>query len=496
MAIRRSRRAGPDIRLGPILFARGTQGDRWRVSAVFLLAGEADPPDLRAEGVGLAIPPRFLAGYPGETLWRYDFAVPRGPQEGRAGYGFDGEDRVWHFPVPGSAVPPRIAFAACGGCEDEAEIAAAGLSRNGLWGGLLGRHRAEPFHLLLLGGDQVYADGLWEAVPALVPAARLSESRRAEAAVPPELPDQLDRWYLETYRHAWSQPEVAAVLASLPILCMWDDHDIIDGWGSHDGAVQDSPLYQEVFAAARRAFRVFQLGHTPDVPAETLCGPPGTHTQAIHVNGVGVLALDLRAERRPDRVLSPASWDLLPGWLERFRDCRQLLVMSSVPLAFPSFALAERLLAWLPGRQKLEDDLRDQWRSPAHQEEWRRMVRTLAAFARETRCRVTILSGEVHFGACGVIRGLDLDMRQLVSSGIVHPPPGDFVLDMMERASRGPEPLFDGLELEMTPFAETGRRVLRHRNWLSLRGTPDGGLAAEWQAEAGPTPLRLALPGL
>ncbi len=496
MVSRRHRRAGPDLRLGPILHARGTQGDRWRVSATVLVAGDRDPPDMRADGVRIAIPPRFLHDYGGETLWRYDFAVPRGPQESRCSYGFVDDPRSWHFPVQGTVLPPRIAFAACGGCEDEAEIAAAGLSRNTLWGGLLGRHRAQPFHLLLMGGDQVYADGLWTGVQRLSPLAGLSDARRAAADAPPELEGQLDRWYLEVYRRGWGQPEPAAVLASLPAFCMWDDHDIIDGWGSHPADLLDSPVYQAIYRSARRAFRHFQLGMSPDDPPETLCGPPGTHTQAIRLDGTGILALDLRAERRPDRVLSAESWALLPGWLERFRDCRHLLLMSSVPVVFPGFGLAERLLSWLPGRQRLEDDLRDQWRSPTHREEWRRLVRLLAGFTRETRCRVTVLSGEVHFGASGGIRGLDLDMRQLVSSGIVHPPPGGFALDMMERAASGRETLFDGLDLEMHAFPETGRRILRCRNWLSLAGQTDGSLLAEWQAESGPSPLRLPLPAL
>lgn len=494
MVSRHRRRAGPDIRLGPLLHARGTQGDRWRVSATILAAGDAEPPDMRADGVRLAIPPRFLHDYGGETLWRYDFAVPRGHQDGRAGYGFVDDPRTWHLPVPGTALPARIAYAACGGCEDETRIAAAGLGRNTMWGSLLSRHRGDPFHLLLLGGDQVYADGLWSGVPALADIGRLPEARRRGIDAPAELEAGLDRWYLEVYRHAWSQPETAAVLSSLPMLCMWDDHDILDGWGSHPAPLLDSPVYQAIYRAARRAFRLFQLGMASDEPPETLCGPPGAHSQAIRLDDVGILALDLRAERRPDRVLSAETWERLPGWLERFRDCRHLLLMSSVPVIFPGFGFAERLLGFIPGRQRLEDDLRDQWRSPAHREEWQRLLRLLAGFTRETRCRVSILSGEVHFGATGLVRGLDLEIRQFVSSGIVHPPPGGFLLDMIERMAGGTDTLFDGLELEMLPVPETGRRLLRCRNWLSLCGQPDGGLVAEWQAETGPPRLRLVLP--
>jgi len=489
-----------DLRLGPLLLARGVQGDRWRLSCTVLIGGEDEPPDLRVEGVRLAVPPRFLYEWrldgTVERLWRYDFAVPRAIQDSRAGYGFDGDERRWHVVVPGTAMPPRLAYAACGGCEDEAEIAAAGLSRNARWGHLLGRHRADPYHLLLMGGDQIYADGLWRTIPELAEAARLPLRRRGGMPVPPDLPARLDRFFLDTYRYTWAQPEMAAVMASLPIFCMWDDHDIIDGWGSHPAEQLDSPFYRTLFEAGRRAFLLFQLGMAPDDPAETVWGPAGSLTQGLSFNGLGVLAPDLRSERRPDRILSEASWAALPGWLNRLEDCRHLLIMSSVPLIFTSLSLAERLLNLIPGRQKMEDDLRDQWRSPVHRAEWERMIGHLTRFARERHCRITILSGEVHFGAAGRLRGPGTDIWQFISSGIVHPPPPPLLTDLMERLASRRETPIEGFMLDMPIFAETGRRVLRARNWLSLTITPDGALEGTWHAEAGPTPLRHVLPAL
>ncbi|MFM2044197.1 MAG: hypothetical protein RLY86_2773 [Pseudomonadota bacterium] len=495
--------------LGPILHARGDQGGRWRLSAAVVMGGEEEPTDLRVDGVGLPVPPRFLHDW-GEVdgrhgrlrLWRYDFAVPRGAQDGRIGYGFDGQEQRWHVTIPGTDVPPRIAYAACGGAEDESKIETAGLSRNARWAHLLGRHRAEPFHLLLLGGDQVYADGLWERVPALAPVGALPILRRAAvAAVPDELPFQLDVWYLATYRHAWSQAEAAAVLASVPIVAMWDDHDIVDGWGSYPDPLLDCPAYKAIFAAASRAFRLFQVGMAEGDPPETVWGAldgpgdgSGGLSQGLILNGVGILAPDLRSERRPDRVLSPATRQMLPRWLERFRGCGHLLLMSSVPLVFPGFGLLERVLNLIPGHQIIEDDLRDQWRSPAHAEEWQWLVRVLALFARDAGCRVTVLSGEVHLGSVGVLRGPGVEIWQLISSGIVHPPPPDLLVRGMERMARGKENLFDGLELEMTGFPETGRRMLPTRNWLSLTLDGDGTLTAAWQAEGEPATLVRRLP--
>jgi len=501
---KRKRRLPPPIRLGPILHARGVQGDRWRVSASFLLEGEEEPPDLTVDGVRLDVPPRFLfewkptpaeSGQPVQRLWRYDFAVPRGAQDGRVGYGFvDDGERRWYLAVPGTAIRPRFAYVSCGGCESEPGIAAKGLTRNARWAHLLGRHRAEPYHMMLMGGDQVYADAVWD-LPWLKHWSGLPSSRRLTEEPPPELAAELDAFYREVYRWGFGQAETAAMLASAPVFAMWDDHDIFDGWGSHPDRSQDSPVFRAIWEAAKRAFRLFQLG-AHEEPPETIWGPPGTNSQGMVLNGVGVLAPDLRSERRRDSVMSPESRALVPGWLERFRGCRHLLLMSSVPMVFPAFPLTERLMMLIPGQEAFEDDLRDQWRSVTHKAEWREWLARLAAFSRDARCRVTVLSGEIHLGGSGVVRGDGFEMWQLIASGIVHPPPGGLAVDILERSCRGREKLPDGLVLEMPPFEESGRTLLRTRNWLSLTIEPDGALLAEWHAETGPTPLVRRLPAL
>ncbi|MFV3128630.1 alkaline phosphatase family protein [Niveispirillum sp. KHB5.9] len=513
---KRSRHAvvPPTILLGPLARARGAQGatgsgQRWRVSVCFLLAGDAEPPDLRVDGVTLAVPPRFLHEWkdlppvgpvgvpcpPGVLrMWRYDFAVPRGLQDGRAVYGFQDDERRWTLSVPGTAIPPRIAFVSCGGCEDEAQIEAAGLKRNALWARLLGRHRAQPLHLMLMGGDQVYADELWQRVPALRQLSEAKMMKRTGLTAGPELEAQLEAWYIATYLHAWNQAEPAALQAGVASMCMWDDHDIIDGWGSHPPELLDSPAYQAIYAAARRAFRLFQVGMGDDDPADTLVAsaPPG-FSQGMMLNGIGILAPDLRSERTHTSVLSPASLSEMPEWLERFATCRHLLLMSSVPLIFPGFGLAERLLNMLPGRQTMEDDLRDQWRSPVHLEQWRTVLRILADFARRSGVRITILSGEVHLAAHGTVSGPGTLLRQLVSSGIVHPPPHGVGVQMMELRAAKREELWDRLSLSMEVMDENGRRLLAQRNYLTINGQDEGDLLAEWHIEGRDEPWTITI---
>ncbi|WP_051341483.1 alkaline phosphatase family protein [Azospirillum halopraeferens] len=474
----------PKVILGPVLYFRGEQGDRWRLSALFVLEGEAEPDDLTVESVSLPVPPRHLASWRGRHLWRFDFAVPRAAGDEAVAYGF-AEGERWRVIVPGLESPLRVAFTSCNGAEDPATLDRHGTARNALWADLLERHGSGPFHLLIQGGDQLYADRVWHDRPALAEWRRRPPTRLAEPFSAAMAEQAMDH-YFDLYLDTWGQPEVAAALARIPSVMMWDDHDIYDGWGSLPTEELAAPVARGVFMVARRCFALFQLGAAPEALPDCVWGQEtGAFTQGFVVGDVGILAPDLRSERTPDRVMAPRSRKALPGWLDRFAACRHLLLVSSVPLLFTDTGGVERLLAALPGRHRYADDLRDQWRSPAHAAEWRRLLETLTAFSLRTGCRITAVSGEIHLGALAVLSG-PVEIHQLIASGIVHPPPSRLYAAALDRLARRRERPVAGFTLEMPPFAETGRRLIRARNWLALAFESRGGLRAQWHTEESP----------
>jgi len=71
---------------------------------------------------------------------------------------------------------------------------------------------------------------------------------------------QQQQHYLEIY----GQPQISHILARVPSLMMWDDHDIFDGWGSHKKWFHDSMVAKGMFACAREAFCLMQLCTAPD----------------------------------------------------------------------------------------------------------------------------------------------------------------------------------------------------------------------------------------
>ena len=123
------------------------------------------------------------------------------------------------------------------------------------------QHEKGPLSLLIMGGDQLYADEIWESslAPTIVSWSRLVQSRRISYRVGVKIPNELSRFYETLNMKPWSNPEMAHMIASVPTVMMWDDHDINDGWGMYNPNLQGCELFREIFRAARWHFESFQL---------------------------------------------------------------------------------------------------------------------------------------------------------------------------------------------------------------------------------------------
>jgi hypothetical protein len=203
------------------------------------------------------------------------------------------------------------------------------------------------------------------------------------------------------------------------------------------------------------------------------------------MGGMGLLALDMRSERSPERrrggnlqsaqVLSEASWKAAYQWLDAQKGLKHLVLMSSIPVVHPSFELLEKMLGVLPGQQELEDDLRDHWTSAAHRAERLRLVHRLFEFSQAQSCRVTIVSGDVHVAAVGVLESrrnaADSNaqvINQVTSSGIVHPPPVAMARYFLEQACLEVETVDRGITAAMYEFPTTSRRLIGARNVMTI----------------------------
>lgn len=492
------------ILMGPVLSLRHADAQHWHVSALVVTTKTAAPQSLEFRCIGsqddalMKAPGKELWVHGNQAVYRHDMRIRRDANRPtRVEYGVAGTLRAWSFHVPAAAVKPRMAFASCNGFSSPGEIKKV-KDKNGLWRHMATLHESNPYHVLIMGGDQVYADQIWEACPAVKKWVETPLDTRKRRQFSAAMAAQVQRFYFNLYRDRWHQPEVEAMLASVPTVMMWDDHDIFDGWGSYSPDIQKCAVYQGIFNIARNHFAVFQQQVDPraaeDHPSK-VAGQDGFSLN-FHLDDYALLAIDARSERTQARVLARETWDAIWAWTDQLRATevrpKHLLVVVAVPVVHADFGRIETVMDWLPGQQELEDDLRDHWQSPGHRKERLRMIHRLLDLMAGTRIRTTFLSGDVHVACLGVIRSersgapgaRSSVINQLTSSGIVHPAPPKLFGHLLEQMGDESEPIDQGIEASMLPFPTKRKRFVLARNFLSLE--PDernDRLWANWYVE-------------
>ncbi|WP_353474753.1 alkaline phosphatase D family protein [Salipiger sp. H15] len=460
----------PD-RIGPILYFRAAGEGALRVAALVARPEGETPGEMEVAGTPVA--PRLLAGCAGRQVWRYDLTLPQAAPV----YSFEG---TLHRVVADLSGDMRIAFVSCNG-EEHGDLGRDAAERNAMWQRLLGQHRSWPFALMLMGGDQIYADEATDGHPLTEDwPVSLPEATPAQLA---DLETHLRARFFERYLRTFAAPGFAEISAEVPALCVWDDHDICDGWGSLRREATASAIGQLLFRVARETYLLFQHGATEaDVP-ELFLDPAGRSLSWRHeLPGLTLFGPDLRSERGRRQVMGPAGWRAV----ETTRGGAHTFLVSSVPLLGPRLSLVESLMMAIPRMQKYEDDLRDQWQSHAHREEWRRML------AEVLRMRgagpVTVLSGEIHLATRAEMGGGAEAIHQLVASGISHrAPPKGYARCLGALAGLGEAPL-PGHPIRIRPLPGHGPRYVAERNYLRLERR-----AGQWRAvweleESGATP--------
>ena len=520
------------VKLGPILKFLGCQNDTWGVSALVVTDAADALPVLAVAGLGptQAVQLAHLA-HTGSAVWRFDFAIAQTAARHTVAYTLNGVPSA--LQVPAKGVQPALAYASCNGFSDP-KLMKQVKDKNALWARMARLHdgvdtirgrKFGPWDLLLMGGDQVYSDSMWCEVPELVQFSGLTYDQRLQYAFSPALRTAVEDFFENLYLARWAQAEVRTALASMPTVMMWDDHDIMDGWGSYSYELHHCPVYQGIFSVARKYFMLFQQQTADAMPPATLPAQNG-FSKGFRMGSMGLLALDMRSERaphdprtpvvgpatgthssvdlpndqsgnyQPDQVMSEASWRAVYQWLDAQEGMTHLLIMSSIPVVHPTFGLLEKMLGVLPGQQELEDDLRDHWTSPPHLQERLRLVHRLLRLSAQKSCRVTLLSGDVHVAAVGAVESDRNDVppnarvvNQLTSSGVVHPAPPAMARYFLEQACQKVETLDRGITATMYEFPATTRRLIGARNFLTLEPDADNRLWANWwvEGESDPT---------
>jgi len=328
---------------------------------------------------------------------------------------------------------------------------------NGAWPLFLSRANNAKVRFVIGGGDQVYVDcqenkyfpDIWEWLQNnkddLI-TAFTKDGKLLTAGLDAYLLS-LYRWY---YRVYWNFPQMQEIFSKTPQYMIWDDHEIMDGWGSRtnkerleilsryfkkDDPDIDQQLINSMWNAARTAY--FEYGHSHNPPTNIVRSLLKTPEKCVwdydFMKGTTPFyVLDLRGhhdvERAKNRLLGDDQVDRFLGWLDTppVKKSKIVFVVSSVPVVhWRSIVLTAGSLI-----NSLKDDFMDEWDHPSnHVERNLLLEKIFAAFDAEGRTLV-FLSGDVHCAAAFRLQHQiyrRANVYQITSSAISRMPAGQTV---------------------------------------------------------------------
>ncbi|KAM0335398.1 hypothetical protein ACHAQA_000443 [Verticillium albo-atrum] len=467
----------------------------------------------------------------GFTFWRFNIEVELREKQQRIAY------RINRGPATGFWVPAKgqsmnIMFHSCNGFSmsvNPNELSGP----DPMWRDVLNNHQTNPFHVMIGGGDQVYNDCLigqsdlfndWLDIR--------NPLQKHNSPFTSTMQNELELLYLERYCMWFSQGLFGLANSQIPMVNMWDDHDISDGYGSYPHHDQNSPCFSGLGAVAFKYYMLFQHQSIPveteaSEPSWLLGEKPGPYINELSRSvfmslgsKVALLAVDARTERTEDDVISEESWKLIMDrcYAEiKSGTTEHLLVLLGVPIAYPRMVWLENILTSrimdpvkamgklgllgkalnrIDGGVEVLDDLNDHWTARSHKKERSVVIEDLQDLAADKSVRITILSGDVHLAAVGQFYtnpkvGLPKHkdfryMPNVISSAIANTPPPNMLADVLNKRNKVHH--FDeNTDESMIPMFSHGvdgkprnnKHLLPHRNWCSIR---------EWKPGMTPPP--------
>lgn len=97
-----------------------------------------------------------------------------------------------------------------------------------MWRDVLNNHQTRPFHVMIGGGDQIYNDRLTLDVNLFREWTSRNAVHKHSEEFSREMQEELEQFYLERYAMWFSQGLFGMASSQIPMINVWDDHDIID----------------------------------------------------------------------------------------------------------------------------------------------------------------------------------------------------------------------------------------------------------------------------
>lgn len=163
----------------------------------------------------------------GVTFWRFLMEIELSDEQQRIAYRINGGPAL-AFWVPSKHQTMNMMFHSCNGFSHDIKTDEL-CGPDPLWRDVLSKHQSNPFHCMIGGGDQVYMDCAMTDTKIFKKWIQVrTEHEKHSASFSAEMQDELEQFYLDRYSMWFSTGLFGMATGLIPMVNMWDDHDIID----------------------------------------------------------------------------------------------------------------------------------------------------------------------------------------------------------------------------------------------------------------------------
>ena len=259
----------------------------------------------------------------------------------------------------------------------------------------------------------------------------------------------LKQLYRTYYRIYWNTPAMLETFRKFPQYMIWDDHEIMDGWGSltkserankldhifqWDNHQLNEKICQLAFKAASEVYLEYQHNHNPSTPTD--------QWDYSFIKGeTGFYVLDMRGHHDVEnndgeRLLGKQQMARLIAWLKKPETIalKAVFIVSPVPVVHWNDKIMNSIdLLLAVGGTK--DDAQDEWGNDTNITERNLLLGHLGTFSDKHKIPVTFLSGDVHCASAFKIHLKDkpnAKLMNITSSGISRKPAPSYLDKLIE----------------------------------------------------------------
>jgi hypothetical protein len=435
-------------------------------------------------------------------FWRFEINIQLRKWETQYTYSIKSIDNntlffIGTFHVPGIKDNWNISFFTCNGFENkqkEDEITKP-------WLKMMETHKQKHIHLLIGAGDQAYFDDIFK-IPFLQ---YYIDNYKNITYIPSNIEKTIDEYYIDTYIKHFSNEGLKEILANVPFMFIWDDHDIIDGWGSYKENFLNSEICKIIYKYARKYYLLFQqlckeygdnyleIGLVPTMPPPKDTSKWEHHLVKITGYNMITACMDNRSARTLTNISTIQAYNTIFNEIDKIlhqykNKFKHLLFVIAIPIAgFPNLQYVENIVKYVNPITKalklnngytknidLLDDLQDRWESKYHINERTMLIKLLKEIANVHNIRITIASGDVHCGGFGTINNWTINgmvkkeckesFMQIISSPIGNNPMNSNIVSFLN-IGRFPKKICKDATMGVVLNNGNMQGLIPKRNW-------------------------------